>query len=146
MKSTNSNDLLNLLILRIRVIIAAGLLLAVMPACSNTSGSGNSQVDSGTLPGADEIYPTVMVNGECYEWRRGVALLQADEETFINSRDYYGDITKVEGKSPENDCEIVCVFDAAGTIYTDPKNKDVIYLKLTTDWLDDKVVIFDKIK
>ena len=145
MKSVDSNGLYRL-VLRVMNTVIVGVLFVVMTACGQTSGNNNLQVDSGTLPGEDEIYPTIMVDGDLYEWRKGRAIVETDEEAFINSMDYYGDIIKVDKRTPENNCEIVCVFDVAGAIYTDSNDKDVVYLKLNTEWLDDKTVIFDRVK
>ncbi len=101
-----------------------------------------------TLPGAEVLYPTVMVDGKLYEWRRGSAILNAyikDDTFFLNNSDYYGEIKKTEKKRPEADCELTCLFDVEGKIYTIPDEK-YIYLVLTTDWLEDAIVVFDEIE
>lgn len=93
------------------------------------------------LPGEYEIYPTVMVEGEFYEWYKGAAICKKLPEDCV----FYGEINQTKEKIPQNDCEFVSVFWAVGEIYTTP-DEDCVYLKLTTDWLDDTVVKFDFVK
>lgn len=92
------------------------------------------------IPGADEIYPTIMVNGTLYEWLLGKALL---DDLPVGST-YYGQINHSSGTTPENDCEFVSVFPASGRIFVDP-DKDLVYLELTTEWLEKQLVIFEPI-
>lgn len=123
-------------------ILAACLCLAIgltVNSAQNRNNSIESNVIGGsTLPGADEIYPTIMVNGTLYEWRFGVALV---DELPIGST-YYGKINHTNGTVPENDCELVCTFAASGRIFTDP-GEDIIYLELTTSWLEKQLIIFE---
>lgn len=99
----------------------------------------NEIISEGTLPGALEIYPTVMVNNHLYEWRKGAAIVkELPDDTVL-----YGDITHVEGKAPQNNCEFVSTFDITGEIYTIDNNSDLVYLKITTEWLEDTIVVFD---
>jgi hypothetical protein len=94
---------------------------------------------TGTLPGADEIYPTVMVEGRFYEWRRGAAICSELPEGCV----YYGELVHIEGETPNDNKEFVSVFSASGQIYTVPQTDNVVYLCLTTDWLENTVVAFD---
>jgi len=96
---------------------------------------------AGTLMGDTEIYPTVMVDGQLYEWRKGVAICNE----LPNDSVYYGELTHVEGETPTNDCEFVSVFSVSGQIYTISENDEYVYLCLTTDWLNETFVVFDKI-
>lgn len=123
-------------------ILAACLCLTIGLTVNHAKERNNlfeSNTSAGcTLPGADEIYPTIMVNGTLYEWRFGVALI---EELPVGST-YYGEIKHIDGITPENDCELVSVFDASGRIYLD-SDEDIIYLELTTDWLEKQLIIFE---
>ena len=94
---------------------------------------------NGTLLGASKIYPTVMVDGRLYEWRRGVAISNVQPTDSI----YYGEVNHVDGNSPTKDCEFVSVFSVSGQIYVISENDNYVYLRLTTDWLDDVGVYFD---
>lgn len=96
---------------------------------------------SGTLPGAEEIYPTVMVDGELYEWHKGAAICNELPE----GNELYGVIKHITKEIPESNCEFASVFDAEGEIYT-VSGSDSIYLKLTTSWLDNVIVKFDLVK
>ena len=97
---------------------------------------------AGTLVGDTEIYPTVMVEGRLYEWRKGAALCN---QLPINSV-YYGDITHIDGETPTKDCEFVSVFQVSGQIFTVSENNSCVYLCLTTDWLTETVVVFDLVE
>ena len=94
------------------------------------------------LTGGTDIYPTVMVDGKLYEWRKGRAIC----ETVPDDGVYYGEVSYVYGKTPTKDCEFMSVFMVSGQIYTIPGNDELVYLRLTTDlspdWLNEKVVIF----
>jgi len=92
-----------------------------------------------TLLGADKIYPTIMVQDHLYEWRKGAAICNELPDNCV----YYGELIHVEGERPNNDREFVSVFSASGQIYTLPQNDTVIYLCLTTDWLENTIVAFD---
>lgn len=94
---------------------------------------------AGTLMGDTEIYPTIMVDGQLYEWRKGAAICNE----LPNDSVYYGELTHVEGETPRNDCEFVSVFSVSGQIYTISENDKCVYLCLTTDWLNETFVVFD---
>ena len=89
--------------------------------------------------GAAEIYPTIMVDGQLYEWRKGTAICNELPSDCV----YYGELTHVEGKVPSNDREFVSVFTVSGQIYIVPENDSCVYLCLTTEWLTETVVVFD---
>ena len=94
---------------------------------------------AGTLMGDTEIYPTVMVDGQLYEWRKGAAIC----DRLPSDSMYYGEITHADGEIPTKDCELVSVFSVSGQIYTVSKNSENVYLCLTTDWMTDTIVVFD---
>lgn len=94
----------------------------------------------GLLPGQEKIYPTIMVDGTLYEWLWGDAFI---DELPVGST-YYGKINHTNGTTPENDCEFVSVFSASGRIFVDP-NECLVYLELTTDWIDREIVTFEPI-
>lgn len=94
-----------------------------------------------TLIGATKIYPTVMVNQELYEWHKGVAICEELPEDSL----LYGNIRHTTKETPQNDCEFASVFGAEGQIYTVP-DKNCIYLKLTTSWLNDTIIRFNRVK
>ena len=97
-----------------------------------------NQHGAGTLPGADEVYPMVMVDGKLYEWRRGKAVCDALPENC----DYYGQVKYVGRSSPEGDCEFASTFVVNGDIYTSQEDK-CVYIWLSTDWLVDTIIVFD---
>ncbi|MBR4342776.1 MAG: hypothetical protein IKP88_08730 [Lachnospiraceae bacterium] len=126
-------------------IFLIALLSCACLSCNSKKGGGNDtnspEITEGTLLGADEIYPTVMVNGYLYEWRRGRALHYLPNDSI-----YYGDINHIDGKNPEKNCDFVSVFPVSGQIYTVPDNIDYVYLQLTTNWAEEFTVVFDLIE
>ena len=116
-------------------------ILAVTIAMSliGCADSAPHEDGAGTLMGDTEIYPTVMVKGRLNEWRRGTALCNG----LPNDSIYYGETIHVEGDTPENDCEFVSAFSVSGQIYTIVEDDEFVCLCLTTDWLNEAVLIFD---
>lgn len=110
------------------------------PSVGVLSGEDNDQFFGILLPGQNEIYPTIMVDGTLYEWLWGKAII---DELPVGST-YYGKINHSNGTTPENDREFVSVFPASGRIFVDP-DKDLVYLELTTDWLEKRLVTFEPI-
>ena len=96
------------------------------------------------LTGWTDIYPTVKVNGQLYQWKRLLI------EDFPENAVHHGDVKYVYGKTPRKDCEFMSVFVVSGEIYTVPDNDEWIYLRLTTDlspdWLNETVVIFELVQ
>ena len=76
--------------------------------CANTQ---DEVVFGPTLPGAYEIYPTILVDGDCYQWRRGRAVMNEDvvnhanydPEIFLKDMVSYGEIIKESGDHSEHD-------------------------------------------
>lgn len=97
---------------------------------------------SGTLPGAEEIYPTVMVNGKLYEWYNGEG--NAIYGELPDNCEFYGEINHTKENIPKKNCEFASVFDVRGEIYTTSGN-EFIFLKLTTSWTENTVVKFELI-
>ena len=95
----------------------------------------------GTLYGADQVYPTVMVNGAKYEWHRGDAVSLSG---LPDGCEEYGEIVHTEAETPRSDGELASLFPVSGTIYTVPADETVVYLRLTTDWMENAVVQFDR--
>jgi len=126
--------------------ITAACLCLTIGLTVNYSKDKNPQIDnSGSIgcnmiPGGDEIYPTIMVDGTLYEWHLGIALI---DELPVGST-YYGKIKHTDGTTPENDCELVSVFSANGRIFVN-HSLNLVYLELTTDWLEKQLVIFEPI-
>lgn len=135
---------------KIRIIVgaaaAAACLCLAIGLASGLAKEKDPPVDESELngcmllPGGDEIYPTILVNGTLYEWRFGKAII---EELPAGSV-YYGKIFHAKGTTPVYDRNFVSVFPASGRIFVDP-NEDLLYLELTTDWLENTIVIFEPI-
>ena len=119
-----------------RIIFSLIAFIFLLTGCGSSSESGKP-----TLPGADEIYPTVMVNGELYEWRYGRAI----QDKLPDSSNYEADIEHSNEKIPTENYEFVSTFDVTGGIYTIPDDNSCVYLLLSTDWFQEGVVAFDKV-
>ena len=107
----------------------------------STQPSTRPPKGGGTLRGDTEVYPTVMVDGKLYEWRKGRAICETVPEDLV----YYGQVTHVEGKHPKNNCEFASVFNLSGDIYICPSD-GCVYICVTTDWMEDTFVVFDPVK
>jgi len=103
--------------------------------------AGEAGADGSTLYGADQVYPTVMVNGALYEWHKGSAIRFGG---LPDGCAYYGEVLHTDAETPQADGEFASLFPVSGAIYTVPDNEDVIYLQLTTDWMEEAVVQFDR--
>lgn len=118
------------------ICILLWIILVSLPACGQESASGGP-----TLPGADEIYPSVQVEGKLYEWRMGAAILDELPEASA----YYAGIEHISESTPGGDGEFASTFDAAGDIYTVSEDDSCVYLVLSTDWMENTVVVFDRV-
>ena len=94
-----------------------------------------------TLIGAAEIYPTVMADGRLYEWHKGAAIL----EDLPKDCTLYRNINHIKGKTPQKNGDFVSIFQVIGQIYKSSDER-CIYLKLTTDWMQNAVVKFDLVE
>ena len=76
--------------------------------CANTQ---DEDTFGPTLPGADEIYPTILGDGEFYQWRMGRAVMNEDvvnhanfdPEIFLKDMVLYGDNNEDDDEEDEND-------------------------------------------
>ena len=107
----------------------------------STQPSTRPPQSGGTLLGDTEVYPTVMVDGELYEWRKGRAICETVPEDLV----YYGKVTHVVEKHPKNNCEFASVFNLSGDIYICPSD-GCVYICVTTYWMKDTFVVFDPVK
>lgn len=123
-------------------ILAACLCLTIGLKINHTQGKDQliekNEPYGCIIPGGNKIYPTIMVDGTLYEWHFGVGLV---DELPAGST-YYGKIKHTDETTPQKDREFVSVFDASGRIFIDP-DENLIYLELTTDWLEKQLVVFE---
>ncbi len=123
---------------KLSTAVAACLFLAVLICIAVLSPANDATGQrGGTLQGAAEIYPSVMVNGRVYRWQRLAYELPGDSV-------YYGELRHVTGETPSADCEFVSVFGAAGEIYTVPGDDESVYVRVTTEWIEDMPVLFSR--
>ena len=109
---------------------------------SEIATGGNS------LIGKDGSYPTIKTEFGYYEWHFGKAIIARSEGEalkVLDNLEFYGEFTHSTEKYPTKDNELCCWFDVKGYIYIDPDDQSVIYLYLSTDWMNDVVVTFDRL-
>jgi hypothetical protein len=100
--------------------------------------------------GFEEIYPAIMLNGEIYEWHRGVGIVGYGEDK-VNSLKLkenivdYGKINHTTDKKPKNELDFSSVFDVDGEIYIIPGNDEYIYVYMSSYWIEDAVIRFDSV-
>jgi len=89
-----------------------------------------------TLPGADKINPSIMMNGQVYCWA-GMAFGELPVGfTYVAELHHIADDTLTE------DGQFIALFEAQGQIYANPDSPDTVYVQMTTDWLDEEFVKF----
>ncbi len=119
-------------------IFQTGLVYRIFPV------SGNCPVPTSSMTptGSGTAQASIMVHGEIYEWEKMYNQkinIEIPEEWLK-----YGDIVRVNGEEPQNDCEFVSDFEASGEIYINPENDTEIYLLLNTGWFSKRFVVFKK--
>lgn len=124
------------------VSLAACLCVLLVGAVAwKNMGSTQPPQSGGTLLGDTEVYPTVMVDGKLYEWRKGRAICVTVPEDLV----HYGQIIHVDKNRPKNDCEFRAIFGVSGDIYICPSD-GCVYICVTTYWMKDTFVVFDPVE
>lgn len=95
----------------------------------------------GTLLGAEEIYPTVMVDNKLYQWHKGIAIC----DNLPATCEYYGQINHMNDSLPNKNYDFSSTFECEGEIYI-TTNIEFVYIKLNTAWLNHAIVQFDLIE
>lgn len=127
-------------------------IIVTVPACNKPQSNYEENVPrvngEPTLPGALEIYPTVMVEGELYTWVGvyGMDIFHQEQGELPEESAYYGEVTHVEGETPKNNCEFVSTFQVSGQIYMLADDSDTVLLCLTTDWMENALIEFELAK
>ena len=124
---------------------AALLCLLLLTACSEPTGECTWYAAHGG------IEPVLMVDGALYHWARlngtGVPLETEDGHvlpTYLpQGYEAAGALGPVSKEAPEADLQIQAGFDVTGVVFTDPDRPLVVYVHLTTDWLEDTYVRFE---
>ncbi len=107
--------------------LLAGVLAWRSARADNTPATGGS-----TMPGG--ISPVLMVDGTLYEWAR-MAVLPGGYQP-------YGDISGVTQETPTEDLQLKAGFEASGTVFVSEDHPAVVYVLMTTDWIENRYVRF----
>ena len=107
------------------------------------------------IPGG--FWPEIMVNGKLYTWTRLAVkrmsfdtgdggtevMLSGDGTTFLpDGYTEIGEISGVTAETPTEDLQLMAGFDATGMVFTSETTPEVVYILLTTDWIEAKYVRF----
>jgi hypothetical protein len=57
---------------------------------------------------------------------------------------YYASIEHINEETPVENNQLVAAFDVTGDIYTMVDDNSCVYLVVSTEWMDEAVVVFDK--
>ncbi|MGI6703643.1 MAG: hypothetical protein ACOX42_06410 [Clostridia bacterium] len=90
------------------------------------------------LPGSDVIYPAVLYRGELYYWERLSHKPLPQPLTPIGEIEYIGEA------EPDADLQFIGMFQVNGTAYFYAEEPDILYVCLTTDWMSDTFVMFNR--
>lgn len=97
------------------------------------------------------IDPVLRVNGRLYRWAglNGSGGYRADEDGIIRGHTYLpegfqeaGEISSVTEETPAEDFQIQAGTPISGTVYVDLEAPLVVYVRVTTYWLEDCFVRF----
>lgn len=115
------------------------LLTLSLYGCSNEEEERDENIIGGHP--FEELHPTLMFQGEYYEWYEG-------RPRLLEKSEYYGELTQVKGDVPTKDGEIVFPFDVAGEIYTVPGDSDWLYVVVTSEegGYDNAVAKFQRVE
>jgi hypothetical protein len=90
------------------------------------------------LPGSDAIHPAVYYRGELYYWERSPHKPLPQPLTPIGEIDYIGEA------EPDADLQFIGMFQVNGIAYFYAEEPDILYVCLTTDWMSDTFVMFNR--
>lgn len=97
----------------------------------------------GTLPGAEEIYPSVMYNGTIYYWKQMAGpVTQLPKGISPEGYEFTGSIEYTDSGKLTEDMQFTAAFEASGKLFVNEEEKDRVCICLTTYWLDNSYVIF----
>ena len=126
-------------------LLAALLCLLLLTACSEPPGEGDWYAAHGG------IEPVLMVEGALYRWKlvdgRDIPAGedgQPQQDVWIpQGYEAAGELGPVSKEAPEADFQMQAGFETSGTVYANPDRPLVIWVFMTTDWLENAFVRFE---
>ena len=90
------------------------------------------------LPDSDVIYPAVFYRCELYYWER------LSRKPLPQPLTPVGEIEYIREAEPYADLQFIGMFQVNGTAYLYAEEPDILYVCLTTDWMSDTFVMFNR--
>ncbi len=105
----------------------------------------------GDLPNG--LRPILMVNGKLYRWTGlsqkyhsspdGTIYTMGDASSFIPDGYYeIGKISSITEDVPSEEMQLRAAFEASGTVFANTNTPEVVYVQMTTAWLDNAYIRF----
>lgn len=105
----------------------------------------NSFLGGSTLPGATDINPAVMYNGNIYYWESMAGpSYKLPQGSLPKGYENVGDIIYSSSENLTEELQFTATFDATGQLYYNKDNPDNVYISITTYWLENAYVKFSK--
>lgn len=119
------------------IIISFIIVLVTLLHVSKEKGLESKNIITGepTLYGANEINPSTMYKERTYSWSKM-------GEALPDGYHYVGDLKYESSGELKSEFDFIAKFEAEGQVYFNQDNPDCLYVKITTDWIDNSYVIF----
>lgn len=129
------------LIISLLIILIIFSLFGVVNKTNRVRIAGGD--DCGTLPGADEIYPSVMYQGTIYYWKQMAGpVTKLPQGILPDGYEFGGSIEYTDSGEITEELQFTATFDASGKLFYKEEEPDRVCICLTTYWLDNCYVIF----
>jgi hypothetical protein len=92
------------------------------------------------LAGGDQYFPSLYYEGGYYSWIR---MLYPD--ILPDGYEQIGSIIHIEDVTPYENFQLAAVFDATGEVYRNEDEPDFLLVRINTDWITDRLVVFQKL-
>ena len=128
------------------------MILALICVLGAVSCGSNTE-EPGYRNPVRELPPILMVHGKLYHWagmskefrlnEAGEVYTVGDASTVLP--DGYvaaGEISGITGETPTEERQLRAAFEAEGTIFTNDKTPEVVYVLMDTSWFDDYYIRF----
>lgn len=116
------------------------LLTLLYSGCADTA---DDPITTPELPGSDELYPAVYYQGELYYWER-VAFVRDSDPPDPAELTLLGEIEPIWDAAPNQDLQFVGLFPVSGNAYFNAEEPDILYLCLTTEWMTNTYIRFNR--
>ncbi len=128
----------------IPAIITAGLLAVIAAAFLVTAALKNKdRINMNLYPGKIQD-PVLYVKGEGYSWLNAVSEKIPDERKIPDGYSLIGEIKGNFTEGEPEDFMLYADFEVSGSVYYKDGGEKYIYARITTEWLDNALIRFEK--